>query len=127
MAKKVILVIDDEKDVCRVIKEGMERLGKFKVIEAYDGKSGIHAAKQTKPNLVLLDIDMPLINGLRVLEALKEDAETFAIPVAMLTGNDDDRFKIAAAGSYSEDYITKPISVTDLKVRVDNILARFDF
>ncbi len=125
MAKKVVLVIDDEKDVCRVIKEGLERLGKFRVIEAYDGKSGLHAAKRETPDLVLLDIDMPFIDGLKVLQVLKEDTDTFAIPVAMLTGKDDHFSKVAAARSYSEDYITKPISVTDLKTRIDNILERF--
>jgi DNA-binding response OmpR family regulator len=125
MANRVILVIDDEKDVCRIIKEGLERLGKFKIISACDGNSGILAAKQAKPDLVLLDINMPFINGLRVLEVLKEDAQTFAIPIVMLTGLNDSAFRIAASRSYCEDYITKPISVTDLKIRIDAVLTRY--
>jgi DNA-binding response OmpR family regulator len=124
MANRVILVIDDGKDVCRTIKEGLERLGGYKVISAYNGKDGFRAAKQDNPDLVLLDVDMPSVNGFEVLEQLKEDAKTYPIPVVMLTGQKDDTFKIAASRLYSEDYITKPVSLLTLKGRIDTILAR---
>jgi len=125
MANKVILIIDDEKEVCRIVKDTLERLGAYDVLAAYDGNQGLHMAKQAKPDLVLLDIDMPSMDGFQVLESLKEDSETYHIPVVMLTGQKDDTFKIAASRLYSEDYITKPISIAELKARIDNILARF--
>jgi two-component system alkaline phosphatase synthesis response regulator PhoP len=127
MANKVILIIDDEKEVCRIAKEALERLGDYKVLAAYDGNKGLDIAKQAKPDLVLLDLDlaMPSMNGFQVLESLKNDNETYHIPVVMLTAQHDDAFRIAASRLYSEEYITKPVSVTELKTRIDTILARF--
>jgi DNA-binding response OmpR family regulator len=120
------LVIDDGKDVCGTIKEGLERMGGYKVISAQNGRDGFRAAKNSKPDLVLLDVDMPSMNGFEVLEQLKEDAKTYPIPVVMLTGQKDDIFKVAAARLYSEDYITKPVSLSVLKGRIDSILAKLD-
>jgi two-component system alkaline phosphatase synthesis response regulator PhoP len=126
MADKVILIIDDEKQVCGVIKEGLERRGLFKVITAYNGKDGIHKARKVKPDLILLDVNMPSMSGFKALELLKEDLKTYHIPVVMLTGQNDEDFRITAASLYCEDYITKPISMVDLKARINAILTRFD-
>ncbi|MBN1567951.1 MAG: response regulator [Acidobacteria bacterium] len=125
MDERKILIIDDDKDVCGMVKDGLERLGFFKVIAANNGKDGLHMAKQTKPDLVLLDINMPSMNGFKVLQMLKEDQNTYHLPVVMLTGQGDDMSKISAARLYSEEYITKPIRVTDLKTRIDAILEKF--
>ena len=125
MDDRVILIIDDEKDVCSMVKEGLERLGLFKIIAAHNGKDGVYMAKQAKPDLVLLDIDMPSMNGFKVLQLLKEDSKTYHIPVVMLTGQGDDVSKISAARLYSEEYITKPISIAFLKTRIDAILEKF--
>ena len=125
MAIKLVLVIDDEEEVCRVIKEGLERIGDFAVISANNGKDGLRMAKRSKPDLVLLDIDMPSMSGFRVLESLKEDSKTFPIPVVMLTAHSEAAYKTSAARLYSEDYITKPVSIVDLKVKIETILARF--
>ena len=124
MSDKVVLVIDDDKDVCKTIKDALERLGTFQVMTASNGKDGFRMAKRSLPNLVLLDIDMPNMDGFKVLELLKNDAKTFAIPVVMLTGKRDDVSKIAAARLYSEEYLTKPIGMLDLKEKIDNILAK---
>ena len=124
MAKRVILVIDDAKDVCNVIKDGLEQLGGFKVISAFNGQDGFREAKRSIPDLVLLDIDMPAMNGFEVLEQLKENSKTYPIPVVMLTGQDDDIFRTAASRLYSEDYIAKPVGLIELKSKIDSILAR---
>jgi two-component system alkaline phosphatase synthesis response regulator PhoP len=124
MADRVVLVIDDEKEVCRIIKEGLERRGRFKIITAYNGQDGFHMAQRAQPDLVLLDIDMPWMNGFRVLELLKEDSKTYSIPVFMLTGHNDDDYKIAASRLYCEDYITKPMSLKELEAKIDVVLAR---
>ena len=125
MNDRVILIVDDEKEVCQIVKEGLERLGAFQIIVAHNGKDGFHMAQKAQPDLVLLDIDMPSIDGFKVLEQLKEDQKTYHIPVVMLTGQRDDSFKVAASRLYSEEYITKPISMTALKDKIDPILARF--
>lgn len=127
MAKKLILAIDDEKDVCSVLKDGLERSGELKVITANNGKHGLHMAKRAKPDLILLDIEMPKMDGFEVLERLKTDAKTYHIPIIMLTGKRDDAFKIAASRLYSEEYITKPVSIIALKNSIDTILARIGF
>ena len=125
MSDKVILIIDDEDEVCRVVKEGLERLDSSKVLAANNGKDGLHIAKKSQPDLILLDIGMPSMNGFQVLELLKEDHETYHIPVVMLTAENEDAFKITASRLYSEDYITKPTSVMEVKNKIDPILARF--
>jgi DNA-binding response OmpR family regulator len=124
MAKKLILAVDDEKDVCSLLKNALERSGEFKVVTANSGKNGIHMARRAKPDLILLDIEMPEMNGFEVLELLKTDAKTYHIPVIMLTGKSDDAFKISASRLYSEEYLTKPVSVIALKNSIDTILAR---
>jgi DNA-binding response OmpR family regulator len=127
MAKKVILVIDDDESVCAIIKEGLQQLGKYKVIAAHNGKDGIQLAKKSQPDIILLDIEMPIMNGFQALELLKEDAETYSIPVVMLTGQRSEESKIAASQLYSEEYLTKPIRVAALEARIDAILTRLGY
>jgi DNA-binding response OmpR family regulator len=124
MNERVILIIDDEKEVCKLVKEGLEMMGSFEIIAAHNGKDGLRMAKKSKPDLVLLDIDMPSMNGFKVLQLLKEDLDTYPIPVVMLTGQSDDKSRIASARLYSEDYITKPFGIAELKDRIDTILVR---
>jgi DNA-binding response OmpR family regulator len=124
MSKKVILVIDDEESICKIIRDGLQRMGQYKILTAQSGKDGIQLAKKSQPDMVLLDIDMPTMNGFQVLESLKEDPETYSIPVVMLTGQREDEFKVAASRLYSEDYLTKPIRVSELEARINQILAK---
>lgn len=124
MDKKKILIIDDEKDFCRAVKMNLELTGNFEVNAALNGKMGIKLAKKLKPDLILLDIVMPGIDGFEVLKRLKEDNNTIAIPVVMLTAKGDDASKIKAAGLYGEEYITKAIEAPDLKVKIETVLKR---
>ena len=110
-----ILVIDDEEEICALIKESLEQLGKFSVIEAFSGEGGLQKAQQAKPDLILLDIGMPSMDGFKVLELLKRNDTTYHIPVVMLTGKSADELKISASKLYSEAYITKPFSIADLR------------
>lgn len=119
-----ILVIEDEKEVSRVIKMMLELGGGYKVFTAYDGKEGIKIANMVKPNLILLDINMPEMNGMQTLEILKETSTTKAIPVVMLTGFDEDVFKQRASKLHDDDYIVKPIEATELVAMVEKVLAR---
>lgn len=118
-----ILVIDDEEDFCFFVKRNLERLG-YKVITATEGREGLKIAQRKRPDLILLDIMMPGIDGFKVLETLKEGKRTISIPVVMLTGKDDDDSKIKAASLYNEDYIVKPVEIEELRSRIEKVLAR---
>ena len=124
MAKSKILIIDDEQDFCKLVKFNLELVGDFAVDMAYDGKSGIKQAQKNKPDLVLLDIMMPGIDGFEVLKRLKQDKITMSIPVLMLTAKGDEISKEKAAQLYDELYIVKPIEVEDLVDKIQNVLDR---
>ncbi|MBN3038125.1 MAG: response regulator [Candidatus Omnitrophica bacterium] len=124
MVKRLILMIDDEKEFCQITKMNLELMSGFTVITAFSGKEGIKIARQHNPDLILCDINMPHMDGLQVLEALKKDAKTMAIPVVMLTARQDEYAKRKAAQLYDEEYITKPIGIQDLKEEIKKILRR---
>jgi DNA-binding response OmpR family regulator len=123
MATQKILVIDDEPDFCSLVKEVLEITGKYKVIIATDGKNGVKAAHDHRPDLVLLDIMMPVINGFEVLKVLKQDAKLQSIPVIMLTARSDEDSRVKAAGLYNEDYLVKPVDVDTLRSTIEKILS----
>ena len=126
MAAKKVLLIDDEKEFCQLVKAHLELDGALEVFTATSGKEGLAAAREVQPQLVLLDIMMPGgIDGFEVLKALKKDRATVAIPVVMLTAMHDDASRIEATQLYDEDYITKPVKLKELKDKVQSILGRF--
>lgn len=126
MERKRVLIIDDEKEFCQLIRTHLEADGKVEVFAATSGKDGVDATREIKPDLVLLDIMMPGgMDGFDVLKLLKKDPRTVAIPVVMLTVMRDDASKIEATQLYDEDYITKPVKLKELKVRIEKILSRF--
>lgn len=124
MEGRTILLIDDEKDFCKLVKLNLEQISDFKIITAYNGKEGIDAARQNKPDLILLDIMMPVMDGLTALKILKEDFATMDIPVVMLTAKNDDLSRVKAIWAYSQDYIVKPIEANELKNKIESILQR---
>lgn len=123
MESKRVLLIDDEKDFCTVVKMNLELSGKFTVLTASNGKEGIQLAKSAKPDVILLDIVMPKMDGFEVLKQLKKLPDTIPIPVIMLTAVDTDESRIKAAGIYSEYYITKPVTTNDLMTKIDSVLS----
>lgn len=124
MAAKKILIIDDEEDLSFFVKANLELAGAYEVIVAANGKTGIKAAIQHKPDLILLDIMMPKMNGFEVLERLKSEHETLSIPVIMLTAKGDDESKLKASRRYNEDYIVKPVQIDTLKSKIEDVLGR---
>lgn len=126
MARRKILIIDDESEFCQLVRTHLELDGKLEVFTANSGKDGLEAAKHFRPDIILLDIMMPGgMDGFDVLKTLKKDVKTVSIPVVMLTVMQDDASKIEANQLYDEDYITKPVKLKDLKGRIENILDRF--
>jgi DNA-binding response OmpR family regulator len=121
---KTILSIDDDHQMGFLIKESLERSGVYKVINASSGKDGISLAKKHKPDLILLDVMMPKIDGFEVLKKLKADKDTITIPVIMLTGRSDDEAMTKASSLFDESYIVKPTDMTALRMEIEKVLTR---
>ena len=121
---KKVLMIDDETDFAMVVKRNLEARGEYSVIVATDGRSGISAAVQHKPDLILLDIIMPGMGGFDVLKELKSKENTVSIPVIMLTAVGTEEAKEKALSMFNEDYITKPVLISDLDAKIKSILSR---
>jgi len=119
-SKYKILVVDDEKRMVRFIQLNLEQDG-FQVITAYNGEQALEQVRTQLPDLVLLDIMMPDIDGFQVLEKIRE---VNTVPVIMLTakGEEDDRVKGLELGA--DDYITKPFSPRELVSRIKAVLRR---
>jgi len=118
-----ILVVDDEPDILTLLEYNLRKAG-FKVLEARDGPEAIEAAKAHRPDLVLLDIMLPDMEGTEVLKRLKSIEATAAIPVIMLTAKGEEIDKIIGFELGAEDYITKPFSPRELILRVKAVLKR---
>lgn len=120
-----ILVIDDDDSVNTLVKINLELAG-YNVISAKDGISGFAAAKQEKPDLIVLDVMMPDVDGYTVAKRIRENPEIKDTPIIMLTalGMLDDKVKGFDIGV--DDYLVKPFEIEELKVRVRALLKRTD-
>lgn len=110
MAGKILLV-DDETELVEIVKMRLESRG-FEVICAYDGLDGLNKAKSEKPDLVLLDLFMPVVQGYEVCKNLKEDPELKDIPVIIFSAGKDSLKDAKAVGA--SDFITKPVDMEEL-------------
>lgn len=113
----IVLVIDDSKDVHRLLSARL-RHEELELRCTISGEEGIAAAKSQRPAIVLLDLDMPDVDGFEVLRRLKEDAGLVNIPVIVLSGLQSPQDKVTAFDLGAVDYVTKPFDLTELRVRV---------
>lgn len=120
--KKKILAVDDEPNNTRLFSIALA--GDYEVIVANSGEGALQAAARHKPHLILLDIMMPGMDGFVVCEKLKENPETAAIPVVFVTAENNSDSEVHGLEIGGEDYITKPFSISVLKLRVKHILER---
>lgn len=118
-----VLVIDDQENIIEFIKLGLKYEG-FLVESAPDGPLGLAAAQRTNPDLIILDIMLPGMNGLEVCRNLRQNPTTRDIPILMLTAKDDVRDRIAGLDTGADDYLTKPFSFEELVARIRAILRR---
>jgi DNA-binding response OmpR family regulator len=118
-----ILVAEDEEDVCRLVTTALEKAG-FETLEAADGKSALAAAKDRRPDLIVLDLMLPQLSGLEVCKALKMAPETRSIPIIMLTAKAEEVDRILGLELGADDYVTKPFSPRELTLRVQSVLRR---
>jgi len=123
VSKIKILAIDDEEDFTFFLKHNLERI-KYQIITASGGEEGIELAKKEKPDLILLDLMMPKIDGFEVSRRLKEDPKTTSIPIVMLTAKDDEEACKKALSLKNEDYLIKPMEVEDLRAKIEEVLKR---
>lgn len=119
MSKK-ILIIDDEKNIVDILKFNLKKEG-FDTIEAYDGEQGYEKALSQKPDLILLDVMLPKMDGFTVCRKLRQ---TVSIPILMLTAKEEEVDKVLGLELGADDYITKPFSPRELMARVKANLRR---
>lgn len=123
MARSHILVVDDEPDILELIRYNLAQNG-YRVTEVLSGEEALVQVRVQLPDLVILDLMLPGVDGLEVCRALKRDARTAAIPVLMLSARSEDADVVAGLELGADDYLTKPFSPRVLIARVRAILRR---
>lgn len=121
MVRYKILVVDDEPDMVELVSFNLEAEG-YEVITAANGMEALDLARASLPDLIVLDLMLPELDGLSVCEILRRLPSTAPIPVIMLTAWKSELTRIVGLDTGAEDYITKPFSPRDLVVRVNNAL-----
>jgi two-component system alkaline phosphatase synthesis response regulator PhoP len=123
--KKTILVVDDERDLLDLIEYNLKKEG-YDVLKAEDGADGIRMAKKYKPDLVLLDIMMPKMDGLEACEHIRADEEIKHTPIIFLTAKSDEKTEVIGLNLGADDFLTKPISTAKLVSRITAVLRRLE-
>lgn len=117
---ELILVVDDEVRIVRQARDYLEH-GGFRVVEAHDGKTAMALARQAQPDLVVLDLNLPQLDGLDVCRALRRESD---VPIIMLTARVEEVDRLIGLELGADDYVTKPFSPRELVARVKVILRR---
>ena len=123
MGKDKILIIDDEPDIVETLTFMLEARN-YDVISAYDGAEGLVKVKSEKPDVALLDIMMPGMDGYAVCNKLKSSNDTKRLPIIMLTAKGENEAVIKAHKSGADDYIVKPFSLPTLVNKLNKLLAK---
>ena len=118
-----ILIVDDEANIRQLVKYNLEKES-YQVLEAEEGLQGIRLAKTEKPDLMLLDLMLPQMDGLEVCRSLKGNPATAALPIIMLTAKSEEIDKVIGLELGADDYMTKPFSPRELVARVKAVLRR---
>ena len=119
---RTVLVVDDEPEIVRLVRDYLERAG-FTVAVAADGPSALRAARSARPDIVVLDLGLPGMDGLDVARELRRDGE---VPVIMLTARTEEADRVAGLELGADDYVSKPFSPRELVARVRAVLRRTD-
>ena len=119
--KKTILIVEDEKNIVDILRFNLQREG-YDTLEAYDGEDGLDKARSGKPDLILLDVMLPRMNGFDVCRALRGEGSN--VPVVILTAREEETDKVLGLEIGADDYITKPFSMRELIARVGANIRR---
>ena len=122
-AKSKIIVVEDESDILDVIEYNLSREG-YKVLGFRNGEQGLEAIREEDPQLVLLDLMLPGIDGIEICKKVKEDPVTRDIPVVMITAKSEESDVVLGLGVGADDYVSKPFSPKELVARVKAVLRR---
>jgi two-component system alkaline phosphatase synthesis response regulator PhoP/OmpR family response regulator RpaB len=120
--KKIILIIDDDKDIVQTIKGNLELDG-YEVFTAYDGQTGLQMTKTTRPDLIILDLNLPDIDGIKACEIIRRE---FDFPIIMLTARDGISDKVLGLECGADDYMVKPFNFLELSARIKSIFKRIE-
>ncbi|MEJ2628904.1 MAG: response regulator, partial [bacterium] len=123
MSKEHILIIEDETDIQELIQFNLEKEG-YRITATLTGEEGVSQAKSSSPDLILLDLMLPGIDGFEVCRRLKSDTETKKIPIVMLTAKGEDTDIVSGLELGADDYITKPFQPRVLIARIRSVLRR---
>lgn len=121
--RQTILVVDDEPDIVEIIQYNLEKSG-FDVIVAADGPVALEKARDETPDLIVLDLMLPGLEGTDVCRILKQDEHTRSIPILMLTAKSEEIDRIIGLELGADDYVVKPFSPREIALRIRNILRR---
>ena len=119
--EKTILIVEDETNIVDILSFNLEREG-YNTMEAYDGQTGLQLAREQNPDLILLDLMLPKMNGFDVCRQLRADGST--IPIIMLTAREEEADKVMGLELGADDYITKPFGIKELMARVNANIRR---
>ena len=123
--KQRILVVDDEPDAVELVKFNLKSAG-YDVVTAADGAEAIKAARKYSPDLIILDVMLPEMDGLEVCKILRRDPATGKLPIIMLTAKAGEVDRVLGLELGANDYVTKPFSPRELVLRIKNLLRRGD-
>jgi two-component system alkaline phosphatase synthesis response regulator PhoP len=126
MLKKRIMVVDDDKDIRRLVESILGKEG-FVTVGAESGADALKKIQNSKPDLIILDLQLPDKDGFEVCKILRADPATRYIPVVFLTVQNLDSYKIAGLEIGADDYITKPFNQTELVARIKAVLRRVEW
>ncbi len=125
MSEKKILVVEDHQDTRELLKYNLESAG-YEIVSAGDGLTGLEMAQIQRPNLVILDLMLPGMDGLEVCRRLKKDATLSGMPVIMLTAKGEEVDRIVGLELGADDYVVKPFSPRELVLRIKAVMRRAD-
>lgn len=120
MASEKILLVEDDKDLSKLLRYNLEKDG-YRVVTAADGESGLAVFRKERPDMVLLDIMVPKLDGFEFLKLVRQEAKT---PVMILTARKNEMDRVLGLELGADDYVTKPFSVREVLARVKAILRR---
>ena len=121
--KEKILIVEDEKDIVKMLDYNLKKEG-FRTIACHDGERALDLANREHPDLILLDLMLPGMDGLEVCKTLKKQDKTVSIPIIMLTAKAQESDKIVGLELGADDYMTKPFSPRELLARIKAVLRR---
>lgn len=123
-ARTRVLVVEDEQDIAGLIKHTLERSGDVEVAVVTGGDAALKIVSEHAPDLVLLDLNLPVLGGLEVCRILRARPETANVPIIILTARTSERDRVTGLEIGADDYITKPFSLRELAARVKAVLRR---